>query len=427
MATENGVTRQTDKTFLYAAILIAVGVMATTLAQIQLLGLIPLKNLLKNELHADRATAAAFFFWAQMAWYFKPVCGIVTDAFPLFGSRRKSYLLISSSLTVVMWFALSVTPHRYATLLVVAIAINVFAVLASTVVGGYMVEVAQRISGSGRLSAIRNFVQQTCYIVSGSLAGFLGSIAFGWTGVACGGIMFLLLPATLLFLKEEKRHTESQVLLSNARAQLGVIVKARTMWAAAGLMALFYLAPGLATATFYRQQNELHMGTEAQGLLQTLAGIGGVSAACLYILACRRWNLKTLLLWCVSIAGLTSLGYLFYTTPLRADVVETVYGFGFVMAEMALMDLAVRATPPGSEGLGFSLMMSVRNLALFGSDWFGSKMLDRFHWTFSGLVLGNAATTFIVVPLVFLLPLLIVGRKDAEPATEAAAPRIAAE
>ena len=192
-------------------------------------------------------------------------------------------------------------------------------------------------------------------------------------------------------------------------------------------MALFYLAPGLATATFYRQQNELHMGTEAQGLLQTLAGIGGVSAACLYILACRRWNLKTLLLWCVSIAGLTSLGYLFYTTPLRADVVETVYGFGFVMAEMALMDLAVRATPPGSEGLGFSLMMSVRNLALFGSDWFGSKMLDRFHWTFSGLVLGNAATTFIVVPLVFLLPLLIVGRKDAEPATEAAAPRIAAE
>jgi hypothetical protein len=37
------------------------------------------------------------------------------------------------------------------------------------------------------------------------------------------------------------------------------------------------------------------------------------------------------------------------------------------------MDLAVRSTPAGSEGLGFSIMISVRNHALFGTDWFGAN------------------------------------------------------
>src|ERR1700674_2423518 len=90
---------QTDasrKVFLHAAIVIVVGVVATTLAQPQTLGRIPLQNLLKNELHVDRTANAAFFFWIGLAWYFKPFAGIITDAFPLWGSRRKSYIVIST-------------------------------------------------------------------------------------------------------------------------------------------------------------------------------------------------------------------------------------------------------------------------------------------------------------------------------------------
>ena len=83
----------------------------------------------------------------------------------------------------------------------------------------------------------------------------------------------------------------------------------------------------------------------------------------------------------------------------------------------------MRATPAGSEGLGFSLMMSVRNLALFGTDWLGSKLLDQYHVQFNSLVLMNAATTLMTVPLVFLLPRLLVSKKDAELYEEAPAPR----
>jgi len=414
MTTLEAARRRSDKSLIYAALVIIAGVLATTLAQPQVLARLPLQNLLKNELHLDRTANAAFFFWAGLAWYLKPFAGILTDAFPLFGSRRKSYIVISASLAALSWLALTVTPHEFRDLLLVVILINTFMVIASTVVGGYMVETAQANSGSGRLTAIRQFVQQACFIVNGPAAGFLASIAFGWTAAACGGIMLLLVPVTILFLQERRQQPASRQILANARAQLVNIATARTMWGAAGLMALFYIAPGFATALFYKQQNELHLDTHAQGFLQLIAGVCGVLAALGYGVLCRRLNLRTLLVGCMMFATAANLGYLFYSSAGRAQAIEGLNGFGYTLAELALMDLAVRATPAGSEGLGFSLMVSIRNLALFGTDWFGSHLLDEYHFSFDSLVLANSLTTLIAVPLVFLLPRLLVLRKDAE-------------
>src|SRR5262245_56055084 len=157
--TDNG-RFKSDRNLTYAALVIVAGVLATTLAQTQVLARLPLENLLKNELQVDRIANAAFFFWAGLAWYLKPLAGVLTDAFPLFGSRRKSYIMISAVLAALAWWALIITPHDYRKLLVVAIVINAFMVVASTAVGGYMVETAQASSGSGRLTAIRQFIQQ---------------------------------------------------------------------------------------------------------------------------------------------------------------------------------------------------------------------------------------------------------------------------
>jgi hypothetical protein len=415
------------RSFVMAAIVVVVGILATTLPQTHLLARLPIQNLLKNELHVSRSANAAFFFWAGLAWYFKPFAGILTDAFPLLGSRRRSYILSATLLGTLAWIGLIFTPHAYRSLLWGAIVINLFMVVTSTVVGAFLVETAQASGASGRLTAIRQFVQQACYIINGPIAGYLASIAFGWTAAACGGILFLLVPVTFVLLRERRTRTDSRQLMANAGVQLGRIQRAGMMWAAAGLMALFYIAPGLSTAVFYKQQTDLHMTTQGQGFLQLLDGVGGVSAAVVYGLVCRRLSLKTLLLICLATATVTNLGYLFYSTVKEAQVVETVYSFGFSLAELALMDLAVRATPVGSEGLGYSLMLSVRNLALFGTDWLGSQLLDTYHLNFNTLVIANSVTTAITVPLVFAMPALLVRGRDAEAPEEAPAPRLATQ
>lgn len=397
-----------------ATILVVVGVLATTLAQPQVLARLPLTNMLKNELHVSRSTAAAFFFLAGLPWYFKPLAGIVTDAFPVFGSRRRSYLMISTALATLCWVGLYFTPHKYNPLLWMCIVLNVFMVVASTVVGGFMVEMAQASSASGRLSSIRNATQAVVSIINAPTAGYLASLAFGWTAGACGAVMFVLLPATYLLLKEERRRIDSAQVLANFNHQLGNIASARTLWAAAGLTALVFIAPGFSTALFYKQQNDLHMNTVAQGLLGAIAAICSLAAPFVYIWACRRRNLKFMLAASLASSAVTTLGYMFYSSVMNARIIDGVNGFTFTLCEVALMDLAVRATPRGSEGLGFSLMVSVRNFALFGTDWLGSLMLDKLHLPFNDLVLANAGTTAIAVPLVFLLPAALVARKDAE-------------
>jgi hypothetical protein len=403
------------KSLLYAAIIIVIGVLGTTLAQPQVLGRIPIQNLLKNELHVDRAANAAFFFWMGMAWYFKPFFGIITDAFPLFGSRRKSYMLLGAIFGTLSWAGLYFTPHQYSKLLWACVAINLFMMATSTVVGGYMVEVAQASSGSGRLTSVRNFVEQFSFIITGPTAGYLASIAFGFTAAACGGVMFLVVPAAVWFLHEQRKKTDSRRLLRQAGEQLVKVANAKTMWAAAGLMALFYCAPGISTAIFYKQQNDLHLNTQGQGFLVFLSGVFGVIAASTYGGLCsRRFTLRTLLYACLTLGTVANLGYLFYSSIGNARVIDSINGFGYTIAEVVLMDLAVRSTPSGSEALGFSLMMSVRNFTLFGSDWFGSKLLDAYHLHFDTLVLANSLTTFITIPLVLLLPAVIVETKDAQ-------------
>ena len=180
-------------------------------------------------------------------------------------------------------------------------------------------------------------------------------------------------------------------------------------------MALFYVAPGFSTAIFYLQQDVLKMNTDQQGFLQLLGGVAGISAALIYGFFCKNFNLKSLLVFGLAIGTLANLGYLFYSSVGRAQMIEGFNGFGYTMAELVLMDLAVRSTPKGSEGLGFSLMMSVRNLALLGTDALGSMMMDKWHVQLNALVLSNAATTIITIPLVFLLPKVVLMKRDAEP------------
>ena len=393
-----------------AAFVVVIGIMATTLAQPGVLAALPIRNLLKNALGLDRTASAAFLFWTGLAWYLKPIVGIITDSFPLFGSRRRSYLLLGAGLATLGWLALTVTPHTVNALLAVIVCINTAMVLASTVTGGFLVETAQNEGASGRLTALRQFVQQVCGLINAPISGFLASVALMWAALASGMIVFLLVPVTIWFLKEDYHPPRP---LSAAGAQFRTIIRARSLWAAAGLMLLFYIAPGFGTAIFYRQQNDLHMTPQLQGWIGFAAAIAGILTAMLYGWLCERLRLRTLLAVAIAVSTATNLLYVFYASVPLAFTIDTINGFGFSLAELALMDLAVRATPVGSEGLGYSLMLSVRNLAIFGTDVLGSKLLDSYGWSFDWLVYANSATTALALPLVFLLPAVLVGRHDA--------------
>src|SRR5258708_2066681 len=95
------------------ALVIGAGIFATTLAQSGSLDL-PLRNILVNQFQAAIVnpcvettrtlhTISLFFGVAALPWYFKIVVGIFSDSFPLFGTLRRHYVLLSATAAAGLW------------------------------------------------------------------------------------------------------------------------------------------------------------------------------------------------------------------------------------------------------------------------------------------------------------------------------------
>jgi hypothetical protein len=278
------------------------------------------------------------------------------------------------------------------------------------------VEIASASASSGRLTSVNNGVIQATAIVSGVAGGYLAGIDFSWTPIACGMITFLLVPVAIWCLKEQRAVTRTGAqVFTAAGGKLAQLGKARGLWLAAAVALLFYFAPGIQTAQFYAQQNDLHLTTQQQGNLISMGAAFGVLGAFLYgAFAAKRFTLRQLLVACIVIGAGSQAAYVFYNSYAGARFIDSFNGFGFTLTEVAMMHMAVRATPAGCEALGFAIMMAVRNMGYFGGDWLGAALQDHFHLSFHALAAINGATSLLAIPVVLLMPAAVVMCRDGQ-------------
>jgi predicted MFS family arabinose efflux permease len=458
------------------SILVAAGAFATTFAQLRILAKLPVTFLLKDHFHLESEAVALFFFWATFAWNVKPIAGLLSDAFPLFGTRRRHYMMLGSAFAGVFWVLMGASASDYGRLFVFAIALNVATVFASTVMGGLMVEAGQAFAAPGRISSLRQVVQSVSQVIAPLLGGYLATVAFGWTtgiaaatvialaivtflrlreprvvpvaaadvpagpgrgdyrlgGVTIGIVLGLAALGTFLFRREDTQGIGTSLfalvgmfllilaiiylptrnaVLVRAQGQLAQIFRSRTLWIAGGMILLIYTVPGLYTVLTYRQTDVLHFTKPFIGAMESMEAGAGLASAAVYVLVCRRFNLRTLLIVGVGGNASATLLYLLYNHQ-TAPLVHIVTGFCVIMSELAVMDLAVRSTPRGCEALGFALMMSMRNFGIGLSDVLATTLVDRAHVQFNSLVLMNTGTTLVILLLLPLLPHALIGWRE---------------
>lgn len=393
------------------AMIIIFGIFATTLPQPQVLGRLPLTLLLKNELHCTKEQVAQFFFLCGLFWYLKPLAGILTDAFPLFKTRRRWYLIGSAVLAAASWLVMGLVPHSYTALLLASIIVNLFMVMASTVVGAILVEAGQRMQATGRLTSLRMAVQNVCTLINGPLAGFLAGGAFMVASGVSAALVFAIAPIAWIYLREKPVESGNTEAFKNAGTQLSSIFRSKTFFLSLFFIVLFYFSPGFSTPLLYRQQDELKFSVQFMGNLGIFSGAAGILAALLYSQLVKRLPLRALLFIGVATAAGGTLFYLLYNGPTQAILIDGQNGFFFTLAELAIMDLAARAVPKGAEGMGYGMMLALRNAALFGADMVGSALSDN-KWPFADLVYLNAGTTAIVLILIPFLPAALMRGRD---------------
>lgn len=394
---------------------IGLGVMLVSLAYPDTgIGELPLRYLLHDHLKVSPEVMAWFFFAANIPSWCKPALGIFSDSVPLFGTRRRSYMLLGSLGGALLWLLMLLVPRQYAPMLGMAVALNAMATIGGTMNGAVLIEEGQKYGATGRLSSLRSICISAGAIIAGPLGGRLAARTFGWTCVA-GALLFAsLIALTWWCLREKPDGMRNANAWRDARAQVGLLARSGPLWLAGGMVFLLRVAPGFSTPLFYYQTDTLKFSSEFIGTLAGITSALSFAAGFVYFFLCRRMALRPLIVLCLAVEVLTTLTFVFYRDPASAILIRAGNGLGGTLAFLALFDFAARATPKGSEAMGYAILYAFLNIGLSCSDVLGSQIFAFFNRDFNAMVFINSGTTALIFLAVPFLPAAIVGWKDGQ-------------
>jgi MFS family permease len=391
----------------------------------QVVGLIsqPLTYYLK-EVHGWTALqVTAFVTVFSLPWVIKPVFGLISDFLPLFGYRRKSYLLIANvgAIGGYFWITQINTPH----LLLIALMLTAFAMaISSTLCGAVLVENGQRLHESGTFVNQQwlwfNAAAVAAAIVGGELVQHLPPtralhLAAGIVAVA----PFAVIVGTIWLIPEQKTSINLQGMKDTLHG-LTATFKRRELWVIAVFIFLYYFSPGFATPLYFHMTDNLKFSQAYIGILGSIASAGWVTGALLYRRFFGGLTLKNLLNVSIAFGTVTTMAFLLLGSETSAAILNFCSGFAAMLATVATLTLAADYCPPRAEGFAFAVLMSIINLATASADNVGSFLyIHVFDKSLTPLVLVSAAFTAFAFVLV---PLLRLGdKRQGQPATAAAA------
>jgi Na+/melibiose symporter-like transporter len=394
---------------------IGLGVMLVSLAYPDTgIGELPLRYLLHDHLKVSPNTMAWFFFAANIPSWCKPALGIFSDSVPLFGTRRRSYMLLGCIGGILLWLLMLLVPREYAPMLGMAVALNAMATIGGTMNGAVLIEEGQKYGATGRLSSVRSICINAGAVLAGPLGGWLAARAFGWTCATGAALFAALAGLTWWCLREKRTAARNANAWRDAKAQISVLARSGPLWMAGGMVFLLRVAPGFSTPLFYYQTDTLKFSSEFIGVLAGISSALAFAGGFVYYFLCRRMALRPLLFLCIAAEIASTLAYVFYRTPHAAILIRAGAGLGGTLAFLALFDLAARSTPKGSEAMGYAILYAFLNIALSCSDVLGSGIFEFFHRDFNAMVFINAGATALIFLAIPFLPSAIVGWKDGQ-------------
>ncbi len=377
----------------------------------QIVGLVsqPLTYYLKQVLGWSPVQVTAFITAFNLPWIIKPVYGIVSDFVPLFGYRRKSYLIIANIVAIAGYFW--VTKLLKPTDLAFALMLTAYAMaISSTLCGAVLVENGQRLSESGTFVNQQwlwyNLAAMTAAILGGQLVQHLAPAAALHVAagiVACAP--FAVIGGTIFLIPEKKTRINIQGMKDSFHGLLSAFER-RHLWIVAGFIFLYYFSPGMTTPLYYHMTDDLKFSQAFIGLLGSIGAAGWVFGALVYRRFFNLLTLKSMLNVSIAVGTVATLAFLLFWNEPAAALISFCAGFAAMLATVATITLAADYCPRRAEGFSFAILMSIINLATTLADNLGSFLYTHvFDKSLPPLILISAAFTafaFVLVPLLGL-------------------------
>ncbi len=343
-----------------------------------------------------------------LPWAVKPVYGALSDNLPLFGSRRRSYLVgangLAAAACLVLWLMFS-----QGGVMICLFLLSLGMAVSSAVAGGVLVESGKRYGNANLL-----VTQQWLWYGLANLVARLGGGALAGRLAGADGLqtaaLILLLPLACIIalvwrLTPDPPLSEAPKSLRTMLGEMGQLVRSRQLLLVAAFLFCFTYNPGLQTPLYFHLTGDLHFAQDFVGTLGAAAASGSIVGVVLCRALAKRLRLSTMFYICVALGVATTLANFALVDRSLALVVYFVTGVSSVFALVMAGTLAAEVCPGGQEGLCYAAMMSIENAASIASDASGSFMFDAFfHRQLGPLILVSASFTAASAVLIFLLP-----------------------
>jgi len=354
------------------------------------------------------AGAAGFAALLGLFWYLKPVAAALLEGVPGLISYRKVCLIASAAGAAILWMVPLLNGHvSPPAAIALGIGLNAVLALASTILGGYLVEQAQRIGASGRLGAFH----QAAGHLAGMAAPLLGFGAGHFVAPPVAATLLLGFGAVAAFLFPGSALVVHRP--EGIKAQLTAIKQARELWQVA-LMLVLVVLPSNFDSLLHSQQVERGFTDAQHTQLNSIAQAATLVAILAYSVLCKRVRLQSLLPAGIIGNAVGTLLYLGYGDPIgfpTAIAIEILNGLAAALIMVTLFDLAVRAVPRQCAYLGYAILMSVHNLALSMSN----VVTASLRLPFPSVVMLSALCSTFALAVVVRLPSALISRREGEP------------
>ncbi|KQK20680.1 folate-biopterin transporter 1, chloroplastic [Brachypodium distachyon] len=384
---------------------------------------------LKDDLHLDPAETAVISGFSSLPWLIKPIYGFISDSIPLFGYRRRSYLILSGFLGALSWSLMAtVVNSKYGAAFSILLG-SLSVAFSDVVVDSMVVERAR-----GESQSTSGSLQSLCW--GSSAFGGIVSAYFSGSLVDTYGVRFVfgvtaflpLMTSAVAVLVNEHRLTPGEHAISVSGSgfvetstqhirQLWTSVKQPNIFLPTLFIFFWQATPHSDSAMFFFTTNKLGFTPEFLGRVKLVTSIASLLGVGIYNYFLKAVHLRKIFLVTTIIGSALGMTQVLLVTGLNRQLgisdewfsigdslIITVLGQA---AFMPVLVLAAKLCPPGMEATLFATLMSISNAGSVTGGLVGAGLTKLFGVTRESF--GNLPLLIIICNLSSLLPLPLLG------------------
>jgi MFS family permease len=354
----------------------------------------PFTNYFKS-LGMTADVVAAWLSLAAVPWMIKPLYGLMIDLVPLWGYRRKSYLILMAACAAAGYATLA--REISAEFIVWALFLSTLGIAAiDVVVDTVMVEEGLALGLVRRFQGQQWIWLNIAAITVGVLGGWLSHSFLPPEAIQTAALIMIggpigLILATCLLIDEPKRSFSHGQTRATAKAVLRGL-KTKPFWTVAGFVAFWNLIPNFSTPLYFHMIDRLRFDQYFIGQLASIGAVGATLGSLAYRSLADRFSMHQALVGSILLSAVMALSYLLFQDGVSAAVLSFASGIVSMLTLLTLFTLAASICPPRAAGFTFAVLMSIYSATAQLAAVFGSYL---YEWVFH----------HEIVPLIYLAAL----------------------